>query len=324
MNERSLPNLHRLRERSEKKKKLRQFFDQRGFFEVQPPCLTTDCVIDPYIDPLRVEASEFQLGPRHGKEIHFLQTSPEAAMKRMLAAGAPSIYSLGPVFRAGEQGEQHNLEFTMLEWYELGADVEQGIGILGALACDVLNVENFEVHSYRNLFQEHCGFDPIDAPLSHLQQYAQTVDASVTASIAEDRDGVLDLILSHVIQPKLGHASPMIVRDYPLSQAALAKPSTQDTQCAARFELFVAGIELANGYDELRDPDVLLERFRVCNQKRQKVGRRPLPVKVPLLEAMRVGLPQCAGVALGVDRLLAVQLGEKSISSVMPFTFLNA
>ena len=104
MNERSLPNLHRLRERSELLKKLRLFFDQRGFFEVQPPCLTTDCVIDPYIDPLRVEASEFQLGPRHGKEIHFLQTSPEAAMKRMLAAGAPSIYSLRPVFRAGEQG----------------------------------------------------------------------------------------------------------------------------------------------------------------------------------------------------------------------------
>ena len=324
MNERSLPNLHRLRERSELLKKLRLFFDQRGFLEVQPPCLTTDCVIDPYIDPLRVDASEFQLGLRTGEEIHFLQTSPEAAMKRMLAAGAPSIYSLGPVFRAGEQGEQHNLEFTMLEWYEVGADVEQGIETLGALACDVLNVEKFKVHSYRHLFQEYCGFDPIDAPLSHLRLHAQTIDASLTTSIAEDRDGILDLILSHAIQPKLGHESPMIVRDYPLSQAALAKPSTKDTQCAARFELFVAGIELANGYDELRDPDVLLERFRLCNQKRKTVGRRPLPLKVPLLEAMRVGLPQCAGVALGVDRLLAVQLGEKSISSVMPFTFLNA
>jgi len=114
------------------------------------------------------------------------------------------------------------------------------------------------------------------------------------------------------------------VRDYPLSQAALAKPSAQDKQCAARFELFVAGVELANGYDELRDPDVLLERFRTCNEKREKVGRRPLPLKSPLLEAMRVGIPQCAGVALGVDRLLSVQIGENSISSVMPFTILNA
>jgi elongation factor P--(R)-beta-lysine ligase len=324
MKDRSLPNLHRLRERSELLKNLRLFFDQRGFLEVQPPCLSTDCVIDPYIDPLRVDAREFQLGLSQGEEFYFLQTSPEAAMKRMLAAGAPSIYSLGPVFRAGEQGQFHNLEFTMLEWYEVGADVEQGIAILGALACDVLKAEHFEVHSYRQLFQDHCGFDPIDVPLLKLVEYAGAIDSLLVSSIAEDRDGVLDLILSHVIQPKLGHDSPVIVRDYPLSQAALAKCSVQDKQCAARFELFVAGVELANGYDELRDPDVLLERFRACNQKREKVGRRPLPLKVPLLEAMRVGIPQCAGVALGVDRLLSVQIGENSISSVMPFTILNA
>ena len=299
------------------------FFDQRGFFEVQPPCLSTDCVIDPYIDPLRVDTREFQLSPRNGQEFYYLQTSPEAAMKRMLAAGAPSIYSLGPVFRAGEQGEQHDLEFTMLEWYELGADVEQGIEILGALACDILKEDHFEVHSYRQLFHDHCGFDPIDAPISTLLEYAEAIDSSLAISIAEDRDGILDLILSLVIQPKLGHDSPVIVRDYPLSQAALAKASTQDNQCAARFELFVAGIELANGYDELRDPDVLVERFRTCNEKRKKSGRCPLPVDVPLLEAMRSGLPQCAGVALGVDRLLAVQLGEKTISNVMPFTISN-
>ena len=318
-----LPNLHRLRERSELLKNLRMFFDQRGFFEVQPPCLTTDCVIDPYIDPLRVDTREFQLGLRNGKEFYYLQTSPEAAMKRMLAAGAPSIYSLGPVFRAGEQGAQHDLEFTMLEWYELGSDVEKGIAILGALACDVLKEDHFEVHSYRQLFCDHCGFDPIDASISTLIEYAEAIDPLLTRSIAEDRDGILDMILSHVIQPQLGHDSPVIVRDYPLSQAALAKASTQDNQCAARFELFVGGIELANGYDELRDPDVLLERFRVCNAKREKSGRRVLPVDVPLLEAMRSGLPQCAGVALGVDRLLAVQLGEKTISNVMPFTISN-
>lgn len=245
-------------------------------------------------------------------------------MKRMLAAGAPSIYSIGPVFRAGEQGEQHNLEFTMLEWYEVGADVEQGIAILGALACDVLKKEHFEVHSYRQLFRDYCGFDPINAPLMTLVEYAKDIDPSLAVSFAGDRDGVLDLILSHMIQPKLGHENPVIVRDYPLTQAALAKESNQDQQCAARFELFVAGIELANGYDELRDPDELSERFRCCNEQRKKAGRRPLPVEVPLLEAMRVGLPQCAGVALGVDRLLAVQLGEKNISAVMPFTVSNA
>ncbi|MGB1706682.1 MAG: EF-P lysine aminoacylase EpmA [Rubripirellula sp.] len=324
MKDSCLPNLHRLRERSDLLRNLREFFDQRGFLEVQPPCLTTDCVIDPYIDPLRVDTREFQLIPRNGEEFYFLQTSPEAAMKRMLAAGAPSIYSLGPVFRAGEHGDQHNLEFTMLEWYELGADVEQGIEILGALACDILKTVHFEVHSYRHLFRDYCGFDPIDAELQTLVECATEIDSSLAMSLAEDRDGVLDLILSHVIQPELGHDCPVIVRDYPLSQAALAKTSVQDKQCAARFELFVAGMELANGYDELRDPDELLTRFRACNEKRKKSGRRTLPLEIPLLKAMQVGLPQCAGVALGVDRLLTVQLGEKNISTVMPFTILNA
>ncbi|MDE0863404.1 MAG: EF-P lysine aminoacylase EpmA [Rubripirellula sp.] len=317
------PNLHRLRERAELLKNLRQFFDGRGFFEVQPPCLSSDCVIDPYIDPLRVSTSEFQLSADWEGEF-FLQTSPEAAMKRMLAAGAPSIYSIGPVFRAGEQGEQHNLEFTMLEWYQVGADVEQGIQLLGALASSILNAKHFEVRPYRQLFRDACGLDPIDAPLQSVLEYARHIDASLADSLVEDRDGLLDLILSLVIQPNLGHECPTIVRDYPLSQAALAKPSTQDGQCAARFELFVSGVELANGYDELRDPDVLLDRFRACNDKRQKTGRRPLPLEIPLLEAMRSGLPQCAGVALGVDRLLTVQMGETEISSVMPFTILTA
>jgi len=316
------PNLCRLRERAELLKNLRQFFDGRGFLEVQPPCLSRDCVIDPYIDPLRVASSEFQLSVACEGEF-FLQTSPEAAMKRMLAAGAPSIYSLGPVFRAGEQGQQHDLEFTMLEWYEVGSDVEQAIQLLGTLACSVLNAKNFEVRSYRQLFRDTCGMDPIEAPISSDLEYAKRIDESLADSLGEDRDGLLDLVLSHEIQPQLGIECPTIVRDYPLSQAALAKPSAEDSQCAARFELFVSGVELANGYDELRDPDVLLQRFRVCNDRRQKTGRRLLPVEMPLLEAMRAGLPQCAGVALGVDRLLSVQTGETAISSVMPFTILT-
>ena len=323
MKDRSTPNLRRLRERAELLKKLRLFFDQRGFLEVQPPCLTSDCVIDAYIDPLRVDIREFQLGSHHGDGSYYLQTSPEAAMKRMLAAGSPSIYSLGPVFRAGEQGEQHNLEFTMLEWYEVDADVEQGIATLGALACEILNFEHVDVRSYRQVFRDQCGLDPVDVPLADLRRYTHAIDPSLASSIAADRDDLLDHILSHVIQPTLGHGKPVILRDYPLSQAALAKPSTRDDKCAARFELFVAGVELANGYDELRDPDVLIERFQSCNEKRKEAGRRPLPIESALVDAMRRGLPQCAGVALGVDRLLTVQLGEKTISSVMPFTIVT-
>jgi lysyl-tRNA synthetase class 2 len=318
------PDLARIRHRADLLRELRQFFDSRGFLEVQPPCLSRECVIDPYIDPLEIPVEQLQLSADQLPERLFLQTSPEAAMKRMLAAGAPSIYSLGPVFRAGEQGKLHNVEFTMLEWYEVGADLEAGIELLGQLAIHILGGERYDVRTYRELFHDTLGIDPITADDALLGALVSRVDPDLAASIGRDRDALLDVLLSVRIQPQLGIPRPLIVRNYPLGQAALARTADDDPQCAARFELFVHGIELANGYDELRDAEVLAARFARSNVKRAKAGRRPLPGESALLHAMRRGLPACAGVALGVDRLLMVRTGSPSLESVMPFSIRTA
>jgi lysyl-tRNA synthetase class 2 len=310
------PNIGQIRQRAELLRELRHFFDSRGFLEVQPPCLSRECVVDAYLEPITVQSSQFRLGLDLPGEF-FLQTSPEAAMKRMLAAGAPSIYSLGPVFRAGERGEMHNVEFTMLEWYKVGAEISEGIGLLGELAVQILDQDRYEVCTYRQLFHDSLGFDPIDADLEIVREQVSRIDSALANSIGNDRDMLLDVLLSQVIQPTLGLHRPLIVKDYPLSQAALARQAENDSQCAARFELFAAGIELANGYDELRDADVLLERSRLANETRVKAGRRPLQIESLLIEAMREGLPPCAGVAIGVDRLLMVRTGEKSIMNVI-------
>ncbi len=318
------PNIQLLAERARLLRECRLFFDSRGFLEVQPPCLSRDCVVDAFVEPLRIDAHQFQIPAADLPPQYFLQTSPESAMKRMLAAGAPSIYSIGPVFRAGERGALHNIEFTMLEWYDVGADMASGIELLGRLASELLHRGGHEVCTYRELFRDAFGFDPIDAPLPTLCGHAERVDAKLVGSIADDRDSLLDLLLARSIQPTLGLDRPLVVKNYPLSQAALAKAADDDPQCAARFELFVNGIELANGYDELRDPEQLLDRYNSNNLKRIAWGRSPLETETTLLHAMRDGLPQCAGVALGVDRLMMVRSEAESIDQVMPLPICRA
>ncbi len=312
------PNIQFLAERAALLRELRSYFDGRGFLEVQSPCMMRDCVVDAYIDPIAVAAKQLGCPAARLPEQLYLQTSPELAMKRLLAVGAPSIYSIGPVFRAGEQGHLHNPEFTMLEWYDVGADMDDGVGLLGQLVASVLNQTEYDVCTYRELFQTRLGFDPIEAPIAQVIQQAAQTDANLSDSVADDRDMLLDIILSNQIQPQLGQTRPQIVTNYPLSQAALAKPCTDDPACAARFELFASGIEIANGYDELRDADILVQRAIASNKKRVAVGRPALEVETTLVAAMRDGLPSCAGVALGVDRLLMIQIGAKSINQVIP------
>lgn len=323
MSQPAKPTISRIRERADLLRELRQFFDSRGFLEVQPPCLSQCCVVDAYIDPIEVAAQQLRLADDLPGPL-FLQTSPEAAMKRLLAAGAPSIYSIGPVFRAGERGRMHNTEFTMLEWYDVGAGLDQGIRLLGELAATTLDHDGYDVRSYRQLFQDSLGFDPVDADLETVRAVASQLDAGLAQNIVNDRDLLLDILLSQIIQPKLGLQRPLIVKNYPLSQAALARVSADDPHCAARFELFVAGVELANGYDELVDVDVLLERSARANQKRAGADRPTLPIESALVDAMRDGLPPCAGVALGVDRLLMMRTGEDSIEKVIPFPIESA
>ncbi|NNE01232.1 MAG: EF-P lysine aminoacylase GenX, partial [Pirellulaceae bacterium] len=281
------PNIQFLAERAALLRELRAFFDARQFVEVQPPCLSRDCVVDPYIDPLQIQSDQFNLPAHRLPDRFFLQTSPESAMKRMLAAGSPSIYSLGPVFRAGELGAMHNVEFTMLEWYDVGADMKSAVALLGDLAAQILSKPGCDVTTYRELFQQHVSLDPIESSVDDLIDRVGHLDAALTRSLGQDRDSMLDVLMSEVIQPHLGWQQPVIVTDYPLSQAALAKASATDPQCAARFELFASGVELANGYDELLDANVLVERAKTANQKRIASGRSPLPAETLLVTAMR-------------------------------------
>ena len=312
------PNIQFLAQRARLLRDLRVYFDERGFLEVQPPCLSRDCVVDAYIDPIEVPSAQMGCPAAALPDELYLQTSPELAMKRLLAAGSPSIYSIGPVFRAGERGRLHNPEFTMLEWYEVDTDVSSGVHFLGDLVARMLGQSRYDVCTYRDLFQEQLNIDPIDGSMSELRSIASTVDANLSNSVADDRDMLLDVILSHKIQPQLGHDRPQLVTDYPLSQAALARPSRTDEQCAARFELFAGGIEIANGYDELLDANVLVERANTSNRQRALAGRSELNVETSLTSAMRDGLPPCVGVALGVDRLLMRRVGAESIDQVIP------
>jgi lysyl-tRNA synthetase class 2 len=312
-----------IRQRALLLRDLRRFFDSRGFLEVQPPCLSRDCVVDAYIDPIEVQSQQFGLG-LDLPATYYLQTSPEAAMKRLLAAGAPSIYSLGPVFRSGERGDLHNVEFSMLEWYEVNVGLTAGIRFLGEFVSHILGHDGYDVVTYRQLYRDSLGFDPIDADLGTIAEHVARVDSSLAGSQGGDRDLLLDVLLSQRIGPTLGIDRPVIVKNYPISQAALARQSPEDAQCAARFELFADGIELANGYDELRSADVLIERTRRCNEKRQSTGRQGLASQSALVQAMREGLPPCVGVALGVDRLLMVRTGASSIADILPFPIESA
>jgi lysyl-tRNA synthetase class 2 len=322
MNQNIHANVRYVRERAELLRQTRAFFDCRGFCEVQPPCLSRDCVVDAYLDPITVPSAELGVAAETLPERYFLQTSPESAMKRMLAAGAPSIYSVGPVFRRGESGGLHNPEFTMLEWYEIGGDADSAIDLTGRLVASVLGSGGYDRVRYRDAFRSRLGVDPIDDSVASLRDVAseRTADEQLVASFGEDRNGLLDLLLSQCLQPDFGRVRPLILTDYPMQQAALAKQSRNDPACAARFECFAGGVELANGYDELLDAEELIRRAKSSNRRRGQTGREHLQTDTTLFRAMQDGLPPCSGVALGLDRLLMLRVGERTLNAVLPMT----
>ncbi|WP_246112493.1 EF-P lysine aminoacylase EpmA [Allorhodopirellula solitaria] len=300
---------------------LRGYFHEKRFLEVQPPCLSRDCVIDAYLDPIGIPSTELGIpqslqsapSPRY-----FLQTSAESAMKRLLSRGAPSIFAISPVFRRAEIGARHNIEFTMLEWYEVGGDAASAIELLGRLACQVFGSSSYETISYQDAFASQLGVDPVESPIEQLSERVRGIDANLASSIGPDRDSLLDVLLSQCIEPQLGRSTPTILTRYPVTQAALARRCEDDPRFAHRFELFYRGVELANGYDELLDADELIRRYEVNNEIRRRGGREPLPVDTTLVAAMRRGLPPCSGVAVGVDRLQMLISDAKSIEEVIP------
>ena len=292
-----------LRQRAALLKRLRTFFDERGFLEVETPLLSADTVVELHIDPLQVTLPDDPREPTQGKET-WLQTSPEFHMKRLLATGEfDAIYQVTKAFRTGERGALHNVEFTMVEWYRVGDDLAAGMALLGELCVAILGTSAAELLTYAEAFGKHAQIDPFALP----------EDAQ--------RDEQLNLLLAEKVEPCLGRDRPTILYHYPASQAALAKTTTDHAgnAVAERFELYVDGVELANGYHELQDAAELRRRNTVNNAARLADGRPVLPEDSRLLSAMEQGLPQCSGVALGFDRLLMVAVGAKSIDEVIPF-----
>jgi elongation factor P--(R)-beta-lysine ligase len=302
-----------LRTRAAMLQTARDFFATHGFLEVETPLLSHDTVIDQHLDPLAVTLFANPSEPTQG-ETYWLQTSPEFGMKRLLAAGAPSIFQITRAFRGGERGARHNPEFTMLEWYGVGHTYEQGMQFLSDFAAKLLQRGPAERLSYREAFLRFAGVDPHTASLAEL---LHNCPAEVSPNL--NREMLLDLLLMQIIEPQLGCGCPIILHDYPASQAALAQVRAEDPPVAERFELYVDGVELANGYHELTDPQVLRERNQRNNQARQADHKFPLPEDSRLLSAMQHGLPACAGCALGFDRAVMVATGAKTIDEVLAF-----
>lgn len=299
--------------------RLRDFFARRQVLEVDTPLLARYGVSDPAIEPLRVVAASAGGPTNPDRPAQFLQTSPEFFMKRLLAAGVGDIYQLGKVFRDGELGARHNPEFTLLEWYRLGFTLDELIDEVGTLVAACLGRSHWRCISYQTLFARHLGLDPHRASAEMLARTAR--ERLDLGGLAVDRDAWLDLLMSHCIEPAIAADGLVFVYDYPESQAALARCIQSDgVRVAERFELYADGVEIANGYRELLDPEELERRAALDNARRRRSGREARELDPRLLAALRSGLPDCSGVALGVDRLLLLQLNARRLDDVVPFS----
>lgn len=289
---------------------IRSFFSERGVLEVETPVLSRFGNTDPYIESIRT-------GDYRER---YLRTSPEFAMKRLLAAGLRDIYELGRVFRAGEKGRHHNPEFTMLEWYRTGMNYLDLAGEVVDLArrCGRGAFDNWPVErfNYQGLFQKHTGLDPDNCSESDLSACA--AERGLVAGPMGHGEW-LDLVMAEIIQPALAGERFTIVFDYPPAQAALARVRDSDPPVAERFEVYLGNRELANGYQELTDAREQLERFERENRQREARGEEPVRIDTGLVEALREGMPECCGVALGVDRLLMSILKLDDIDAVLAF-----
>ncbi len=299
-----------LRRRAKLLSQIRSFMAERSIMEVETPVLRSFPASDPFIDPLST------ICERQGVRTRlYLQSSPEAAMKCLLAAGSGPIYQLARVFRDRESGRLHAPEFSLLEWYRPGFDLRQlmdevsellqSLGLPAARAC-----------SYQDAFLQHLGLDPHTGSVREQWHAAQDLLPSSAAEWSSEQ--LLDLLLSRRVAPRLGRDGPQFLYDYPCSQAQQACIRDTDPPLADRFELYLNGIEMANGYRELRDAGEMELRFRQDLRRRRELGKEPLPLDTEWLAALRAGLPDCSGVALGVDRLLLVLGGAQRLSELSP------
>jgi len=311
--------LHALQRRAAMMAAAREFFASRGVLEVETPILSSAAVTDPQIESLATRVAGMA-------SPSFLCTSPEYAMKRLLAAGCGDIYQICKVFRDGERGRWHNPEFTLLEWYRLGFDdaalMDEVEALIGCLLAPHRRLEPAEHLSYAAALQLHAGVDLQRAGADDLAAAARRHGIACDAEL--DQDARLDLLMGLIVGPRLGLQRPCFISDYPASQAALARLKPGTPPVAARFELYLDGLELANGFHELADGGEQRARFARDLATRRARHQTLPPMDEQLLAALRAGLPDCAGVALGFDRLVAVALGAGSLADAMAFTIDNA
>lgn len=298
---------------------IRNFFEARGVLEVETPQLGWSTATDPHIASFFLSWSE-----KSGHDVYqYLQTSPEFPMKRLLAAEYGSIYQMCKVFRKGEQGRLHHPEFTLLEWYRVNWDHRQLMTEVDTLLQVILKTTAAEFTTYAQIFNQYLNINPHTSTAKELQTLAETRQLAPASTQDEDKDFWLHLLLSHCIEPFLGKERPIFVTDFPASQAALAKIRPENPPVAERFEVYYRGIELGNGYHELIDAEEQAYRFEKDNQQRISMNLPTIPLDNAFLEALKHGMPNCAGVALGLDRMVMMAVGASSIAEVLSFTDAN-
>lgn len=318
MNWQPTATIEQLKQRANTVQAIRQFFASRDVLEVDTPAMSHATVTDIHLHTFQTEF----VGPGYadGRKLYFM-TSPEFHMKRLLAAGSGCIYQICKSFRNEENGRYHNPEFTMLEWYRVGFNHHQLMEEMDELLQLILGCGQAERLTYQQAFLNVLGVCPLEASMSELKTAAASLGLSDIAEPEEDRDTLLQLLFSIGVEAKIGQDSPAFVYDFPASQAALAKINAQDPRVADRFEVYFKGIELANGFHELDNPKEQLKRFEEDNAKRVEMGLPTQPIDHHLIAALESGLPECAGVALGVDRLIMLSLGCDHIDQVTAFPF---
>jgi len=313
-----------LQQRAAMLRTIRKFFLKRLVLEVETPVLSCSTTCDPFIDSF---VTDFQ-----GQD-YFLQTSPELPMKRLLASGSGPIYQICKVFRQGESGSKHNPEFSLLEWYRPGYDLLQLMQEMDDLLRELMAEITLSpscFYSYQECFEKFLSINPHNVDIDELYRCAREHNLHRVLERDEAKDRWLELLMSHIIEPQLGgtREQPCIsfVYDYPASQAALAKieKNSQGVPVARRFEVYVASMELANGFYELQDSQEQQRRFEWENQQRLAMGKNTIPMDSNFLGALQHGLPDCSGVALGLDRLLMLLTAKNSIDEVLTFPIAGA
>ena len=314
MNWKSRAEMERLRRRAAILAAIRARFAQQGVLEVETPVLAQSSCLDPQVPSLELPLAE--------QDSRWLQTSPENHMKRLLAAGSGPIYRLGPVFRAGEMGRWHGPEFTLLEWYRPGFDDIALMVDVAGLMEHLGGPKRCRMSTFAELLQSQAGLDLHQSPTEEVASWCE--ERGLKDASTQSRDTLLDYIMGVHIGPKLGRDGLQFVTEFPASQAALARLDGQDPRVARRFELYWRGLELANGFHELGDAAEQSARFEQEQAQREADGLAAIPTDQRLLAALEAGLPDCAGVALGVDRLVALLTGAESVAETQCFPWDDA